>query len=186
MLTTTAPALRLDGLTKTYSGKTAADQVCLTVPTGSLTGLVGPNGAGKTTSLAMTVGLLRPDSGTAVVHGVDVWAEPAKAKAMLGVLPDGLALPERLTGAELLTDLRRRLAPSVVRSGDARGGAPQRRGGGLARRCHRDPQAGDAAARDVRQAPANLTDRTHCSGRPWRTGVRSTRIARCATARRST
>ncbi len=113
-----AQALHLDGLTKTFSGKTAADHVSLTVPVGSLTGLVGPNGAGKTTSLAMTVGLLRPDSGTATVHGIDVWAEPARAKALLGVLPDGLALPERLTGGELLTywGLLRGLGADVVRS----------------------------------------------------------------------
>lgn len=111
-------ALRLDGLTKDFSGTLAADHVDLTVPVGSLTGLVGPNGAGKTTSIAMAVGLLRPDSGTAAVHGVDVWAEPVRAKAMLGVLPDGLALPERLTGAELLTywGLLRGMAADVVRS----------------------------------------------------------------------
>lgn len=111
-------ALRLDGLTKDFSGTLAADHVDLTVPVGSLTGLVGPNGAGKTTSIAMAVGLLRPDSGTAAVHGVDVWAEPVRAKSMLGVLPDGLALPERLTGAELLTywGLLRGMAADVVRS----------------------------------------------------------------------
>ncbi|WP_130289861.1 ABC transporter ATP-binding protein [Pseudonocardia sediminis] len=96
-------ALRLDGLTKSFSGTVAADRVTLDVPAASVTGLVGPNGAGKTTSLAMTVGLLRPDSGTASVHGVDVWADPVRAKTLLGVLPDGLALPERLTGGELLT-----------------------------------------------------------------------------------
>lgn len=111
-------ALRLDGLTKTFSGKAAADHVSLSVPQGSLTGLVGPNGAGKTTSLAMAVGLLRPDSGTAAVHGVDVWADPRRAKAMLGVLPDGLALPERLTGGELLTywGLLRGMDAHVVRA----------------------------------------------------------------------
>jgi ABC-2 type transport system ATP-binding protein len=95
-------ALELDGLTKVFNDKRAADAVSLTVPRGSLTGLVGPNGAGKTTSLAMTVGLLRPDAGTARVLGVDVWERPQEAKRLLGVLPDGLALPERLTGAELL------------------------------------------------------------------------------------
>lgn len=103
MTPTAEPAFELDGLTKDFSGKLAADRVSLRVPSGSLTGLVGPNGAGKTTSLSMAVGLLRPDAGTARVHGVDVWAEPTRAKAMLGVLPDGLALPERLTGGELLT-----------------------------------------------------------------------------------
>jgi ABC-2 type transport system ATP-binding protein len=85
---------------------------------GALTGLVGPNGAGKTTSLVMTVGLLRPDAGTATVHGVDVWADPSRAKALLGVLPDGLALPERLTGGELLTywGLLRGMPADVVRA----------------------------------------------------------------------
>ncbi|GAA1237991.1 ABC transporter ATP-binding protein [Pseudonocardia alaniniphila] len=111
-------ALQMEGLTKVFSGKPAADHVSLSVPVGSLTGLVGPNGAGKTTSLAMTVGLLRPDSGTAAVHGIDVWTDPTRAKALLGVLPDGLALPERLTGGELLTywGLLRGMSADVVRA----------------------------------------------------------------------
>lgn len=111
-------ALELDALSKDFAGTIAADRVSLAVPVGSLTGLVGPNGAGKTTSLSMAVGLLRPDSGTARVHGVDVWADPTRAKAMLGVLPDGLALPERLTGAELLRywGLLRGMRPDVIAS----------------------------------------------------------------------
>ena len=96
------PALELDGLTKTFNETRAADGVSLTVPRGAMLGLVGPNGAGKTTSLSMAVGLLRPDSGTARVLGVDVWRDPVEAKKRLGVLPDGLSLPERLTGGELL------------------------------------------------------------------------------------
>ncbi|MFE6387720.1 ABC transporter ATP-binding protein [Nocardiopsis dassonvillei] len=97
-----APALEMDGLTKVFNGTTAAAGVSLSVPRGAMLGLVGPNGAGKTTSLSMAVGLLRPDAGTARVLGVDVWADPVGAKRLLGVLPDGLALPERLTGGELL------------------------------------------------------------------------------------
>ncbi len=62
-----------------------------------------PNGAGKTTTLSMAVGLLRPDAGQAHILGLDVWAEPVRAKALVGVLPDGLYLPERLSGSELLT-----------------------------------------------------------------------------------
>lgn len=96
------PALELDRLGKTFRDTPAVDGVSLSVPRGSLTGLVGPNGAGKTTSLSMAVGLLRPDSGTARVQGVDLWTDPIGAKRLLGVLPDGLSLPERLTGGELL------------------------------------------------------------------------------------
>ncbi|WP_405796880.1 ABC transporter ATP-binding protein [Streptomyces sp. NBC_01506] len=97
------PAFEMVGLTKVFNEKRAADTVNLSVPRGCLMGLVGPNGAGKTTSLSMAVGLLRPTSGTARVLGVDVWERPEEAKRLLGVLPDGLALPERLTGGELLT-----------------------------------------------------------------------------------
>jgi ABC-2 type transport system ATP-binding protein len=99
------PALQLAGLLKRFGGMTAVDHVDLAVPRGSFFGLVGPNGAGKTTSLLMAVGLLKPDGGSARVFGVDVWADPVRAKQLIGVLPDGMALPERLTGRELLTYL---------------------------------------------------------------------------------
>jgi ABC-2 type transport system ATP-binding protein len=110
------PALRLTGLTKTFGDNAAVDAIDLTVPAGSFFGLVGPNGAGKTTALSMAVGLLRPDGGTSAVFGTDIWADPVKAKALIGVLPDSLALPERLTGRELLTFLGqlRGLDPAVI------------------------------------------------------------------------
>jgi ABC-2 type transport system ATP-binding protein len=111
------PALELDGLRREFADKVAVDSIDLRVPPGSFFGLVGPNGAGKTTALSMAVGLLRPSAGRAHVHGVDVWADPIAAKRLLGVLPDGLALPERLTGGELLTywgRFRRLPAPTVA------------------------------------------------------------------------
>jgi ABC-2 type transport system ATP-binding protein len=97
------PALRLTGLHKAFREKIAVDHLDLTVPRGSFFGLVGPNGAGKTTALSMAVGLLRPDAGRSEVFGVDVWANPIRARELMGVLPDGLAMPERLTGREMLT-----------------------------------------------------------------------------------
>jgi ABC-2 type transport system ATP-binding protein len=84
-----APALRLVGLLKRFGDKTAVDHIDLAVPRGSFFGLVGPKGAGKTTTLSMAVGLLRPDGGRAEILGVDVWADPVTAKALIGVLPDG-------------------------------------------------------------------------------------------------
>jgi ABC-2 type transport system ATP-binding protein len=109
-------ALRLSRLYKTFGPTIAVDHVDLEVPAGSFFGLVGPNGAGKTTSLSMAVGLLRPDGGTAHIFGVDVWADPLRAKALIGVLPDGMSMPERLTGRELLTymGLLRGLPTNVV------------------------------------------------------------------------
>ena len=113
---TPTPALRLIGLSKTFGDKRAVDHVDLAVPRGSFFGLVGPNGAGKTTSLSMAVGLLRPDAGRAEIFGVDVWSDPVRAKELIGVLPDGLGLPERLTGREVLSylGLLRGLAPEAV------------------------------------------------------------------------
>ncbi|TKV62081.1 ABC transporter ATP-binding protein [Nakamurella flava] len=100
-------AVVLRGLTKRYDGRAVVDDVSLDVPKGSFFGLVGPNGAGKTTTLSMVTGLLRPDAGRAIVAGADVWSDPATAKARMGVLPDGLRLFERLSGAELLSYLGR-------------------------------------------------------------------------------
>ena len=65
--------------------------------------MVGPNGAGKTTTLSMATGLLRPDFGTALVHGVDVWQQPLEAKKLMGMLPDGVRLFDRLSGEQLVT-----------------------------------------------------------------------------------
>jgi len=109
-------ALELIDLRREFAEKVAVDDMSLRVPYGSFYGVVGPNGAGKTTALSMAVGLLRPTSGRALVQGIDVWQDPIGAKQRLGVLPDGLALPERLTGGELLTywGRFRRLPKDVV------------------------------------------------------------------------
>jgi ABC-2 type transport system ATP-binding protein len=115
-----APALALAGLGKSFGDTAAVSDVDLSVPAGTFLGLVGPNGAGKTTLLSMAVGLLHPDRGTAAILGQDVWsaASSAAAKRLLGALPDGLALPQRLTGPELLTylGLLRGMPEDVVRS----------------------------------------------------------------------
>jgi len=95
-------AMALRGLVKNFDTELAVSHLSLDVPAGSFYGLLGPNGAGKTTTLSMAVGLLRPDAGQAFLLGYDVWADPAAAKARLGVLPDGVRLFDRLTGAELL------------------------------------------------------------------------------------
>lgn len=97
------PAMQLNGLVKRFGEKTAVAGLDLTVPAGSFYGLVGPNGAGKTTTLSMATGLLRPDAGTAHIHGVDVWAHPVDAKKLIGNLADGVRLFDRLTGEQLVT-----------------------------------------------------------------------------------
>ncbi len=100
-------AIAIRGLFKQFGEMVAVNRISLDVPTGSFFGLVGPNGAGKTTTLSMVTGLLRPDAGKAYIDGFDIWKDPAAAKALMGVLPDGLKLFERLSGIELLTYLGR-------------------------------------------------------------------------------
>jgi ABC-2 type transport system ATP-binding protein len=66
-----APALRLDGLRKTFGDVAAVDGVDLTVGAGEVVALLGPNGAGKSTTVEMLLGLRRPDAGSATVFGLD-------------------------------------------------------------------------------------------------------------------
>lgn len=111
------PVLSLRGLVKTFGANVAVNGIDLDVPAGSFFGIVGPNGAGKTTTLSMATGLLRPDSGEVIVHGSDVWKDPAAAKRSIGVLPDRLRLFDRLTGWQLLyySGILRGLQDSQVR-----------------------------------------------------------------------
>lgn len=101
--TALAPALEIRGLAKRFGEKIAVNGISLAIPTGSCYGLVGPNGAGKTTTLSMATGLLRPEFGQALIHGIDVWAYPTEAKQLVGVLADGVRLFDRLTGEQVIT-----------------------------------------------------------------------------------
>ncbi|MCY1040245.1 ATP-binding cassette domain-containing protein [Corallococcus sp. bb12-1] len=87
-------------LHKQFGKVTAVEDVTFTAEDGVITGLLGPNGAGKTTTLRMLYTLIRPDSGTATVDGVDVAKDPEKARRALGVLPDARGLYPRLTARE--------------------------------------------------------------------------------------
>ncbi|MGE5481929.1 MAG: ATP-binding cassette domain-containing protein, partial [Bacteroidota bacterium] len=90
-------------LTKTYDGRTlAVDHLNLQVAAGQIYGFLGPNGAGKTTTIKAMVGLLRPDSGTVRLAGVDVVRNPLEAKRLVGYIPDTPAVYDRLTGIEYL------------------------------------------------------------------------------------
>lgn len=97
------PAIELRNLTKVFGNTVAVGNISLSIPKGSFFGVVGPNGAGKTTSLNMATGLLVPDQGTAFINGIDMWQNPAEAKELLGVMPDGMRLFDRLSGPALVT-----------------------------------------------------------------------------------
>src|SRR5579875_2808527 len=90
-------------LGRTFGQKVAVSRLNLAVRSGEFFGFLGPNGAGKSTTIKMMTGLLRPTSGAVWVGGVDVWREPIRAKALMGVLPEYLTLYERLSGREFIT-----------------------------------------------------------------------------------
>ena len=94
------------GLTKTYASKSgpvhALAGLDLTVPRGTVKALLGPNGAGKTTVVKMLTTLIRPDSGTALVDGIDVVANPKGVRRIIGVSGQYAAVDENLTGFENL------------------------------------------------------------------------------------
>ncbi len=95
-------AVWAEGLVKTYGEVKALDGLDLRVPEGTVLGVLGPNGAGKTTAVKVLTTLVRPDSGRASVGGVDVVADPAAARRLIGVSGQYAAVDEYLTGFENL------------------------------------------------------------------------------------
>jgi ABC-2 type transport system ATP-binding protein len=94
--------IELRELTKCYGNTVAVDRLTLSVPAGGIFGFLGPNGAGKTTTIRMMMGLLQPSAGTVQLGGHDLHAEPLRAKALCGFVPDRPHVYEKLTGAEYL------------------------------------------------------------------------------------
>jgi ABC-2 type transport system ATP-binding protein len=96
--------VRIDNVVKTYAkGKVrAVDDITLHVRRGEIFGFIGPNGAGKTTTIKMITGILRPDSGTIAIDGLDIQKEAEEAKRRIGFVPDSHELYDRLSGMEYL------------------------------------------------------------------------------------
>ncbi|BBC33352.1 Daunorubicin resistance ABC transporter, ATP-binding protein [Streptomyces graminofaciens] len=95
-------AIYAEGLVKTFGDVRALDGVDLDVPEGTVLGLLGPNGAGKTTTVRCLTTLLRPDSGKAVVAGIDVLKHPDAVRRSVGLSGQFAAVDEYLTGRENL------------------------------------------------------------------------------------
>ncbi|MBM7171882.1 ATP-binding cassette domain-containing protein [Streptomyces sp. G44] len=95
-------AIYAEGLVKTFGDVRALDGVDLDVPEGTVLGLLGPNGAGKTTAVRCLTTLLTPDSGKAVVAGIDVLKHPDEVRRSIGLSGQFAAVDEYLTGRENL------------------------------------------------------------------------------------
>ena len=96
-------AVETNGLTRDFGNFRAVDAVALAVPAGSLYGFLGPNGAGKSTTIKCLTGLLRPTAGSIRILGIDPLVDPVAVKRRIGVVPEDLALFERLTAQETLS-----------------------------------------------------------------------------------
>ena len=92
-----SPAIKAEGLTKSFPGVHAVDSLSFDVCAGEIFGLVGPDGAGKTTTLRMLAGIMPPDAGKATVAGFDVVRDPEGAKHSLSYMPQRFGLYEDLT-----------------------------------------------------------------------------------------
>ncbi|WP_030687336.1 daunorubicin resistance protein DrrA family ABC transporter ATP-binding protein [Streptomyces globisporus] len=95
-------AIYAEGLVKTFGDVRALDGVDLDVPEGTVLGLLGPNGAGKTTAVRVLTTLIKPDSGRAVVAGIDVLRHPNEVRRSIGLSGQFAAVDEYLTGRENL------------------------------------------------------------------------------------
>ncbi len=100
-------ALSTHGLRRTFGDFVAVDGIDLAVPEGSFYGFLGPNGAGKSTTIKCLTGLLRPSAGSVRILGLDPEREAVAVKRKVGVVPEDLALFDRLTGAENLAFVAR-------------------------------------------------------------------------------
>ena len=96
-------AISTEGLTRRFGDLVAVENVNLTVAAGQFFGFLGPNGAGKSTTIRMLTGLLAPTAGRVHILGTDLEENPIEVKREIGIVPEGLALFGRLTGAEYLT-----------------------------------------------------------------------------------
>ncbi len=96
-------AIEVQNLQKIFGETRAVQGVSFCVSQGEIFGLLGPNGAGKTTTISMLSCLLHPDAGDALIMGHSIRKEPQKVKAVLGVVPQDIALYEDMTAPENLT-----------------------------------------------------------------------------------
>ncbi len=101
MTNPTSPALAIRGLSKSFSGQPAVENVSFDVLDGRVVGLLGPNGAGKTTTTRMILGLAAPDSGEALIHGRP-YHDLERPAQTIGALLDSAGLHPGRTGREHL------------------------------------------------------------------------------------
>lgn len=96
------PAVQIKDLRKKYKDVEVLKGVSFSIPKGSIYALLGANGAGKTTTISILATLTRADSGTAIINGIDIRENPAKAREYISLTGQFAAVDELLTGKENL------------------------------------------------------------------------------------
>jgi ABC-2 type transport system ATP-binding protein len=99
--------IEVHGLVKTFGRVRALDGLELEVHHGEVHGFLGPNGSGKSTTIRALLGLLRTDSGTASVHGLDPWSDAVEIHRRLAYVPGDVSLWPNLSGGEAIDALLR-------------------------------------------------------------------------------
>ena len=94
--------IEIERLTKSYGGKRGIADVSLQVDEGEAFGFLGPNGAGKTTTIRILMALIRADSGSAKIAGLDCWNQSVDIKRLIGYIPGEPSLDPNLTGGQIL------------------------------------------------------------------------------------
>ena len=97
-----AAIIEVEKLTKSYGSKRGITDVSFQVEEGEVFGFLGPNGAGKTTTIRTLMALLRADSGTARIAGLDSWHKSLEIKRIVGYMPGEPALDPNLSGGQIL------------------------------------------------------------------------------------
>jgi ABC-2 type transport system ATP-binding protein len=97
-----AGIIEVDRLSKSYGGKRGIIDVSFSVGEGEVFGFLGPNGAGKTTTIRILMALIRADSGTARIAGLDAWERSLEIHRLIGYVPGEPSLDRNLTGGQIL------------------------------------------------------------------------------------
>ena len=97
------PVIQVTGLVKRYNSLTAVDNISFEVYRGEIFGILGPNGAGKTTTVEILEGMRTPESGVALIDGIDVIRDPQSVKAIIGVQLQSATFFDKLNLLELVS-----------------------------------------------------------------------------------